>query len=69
MHARPFQARLDHQFVGAFHHATADRPARRLEGLRDEPMRRYFAATDHTLYGGFRLYWERHGGLAPSTSA
>ena len=42
-----------------------DEPAfRRLEGLRDEPARRYFAATGHTLYGGFRLYWERHGGLA-----
>jgi hypothetical protein len=26
MHPRAFQARLDHQFGGTFHHATANRP-------------------------------------------
>ncbi len=26
VHARPFQSIFDHQFVGTFHHAAADRP-------------------------------------------
>ncbi|MCC6627045.1 MAG: hypothetical protein IT340_06540 [Chloroflexi bacterium] len=39
-------------------------PFRRLRDLPDTPERRFFAATSHTLFGGFRLYWERYGGLA-----
>jgi hypothetical protein len=39
-------------------------PFQRLSGLTDTPQRRFFAATGHTLAGGFRLYWERNGGLA-----
>jgi hypothetical protein len=39
-------------------------PFRRLDGLADTPTRRFFAATGHTLSGGFLQYWQRNGGLA-----
>jgi hypothetical protein len=39
-------------------------PFRPLAGLPDGPERRFFAATGHTLFGGFKHYWERNGGLA-----
>jgi hypothetical protein len=54
MHARAFQASLDHELVGTFHHARANGPAMRSE-LRILHQGFPFAQILHMLVDAFLL--------------